>query len=103
MTRFLFLIPLLPLLGFVLNFVFGVRLMRHRLGLPGPGLGKWPDGHGAHAAHAGSGHPAHADAHGAAHGAPPALIGIIACGSVLLSFLVSVYAAWQAHHAPGHT
>jgi NADH-quinone oxidoreductase subunit L len=107
MTRFLFLIPLLPLLGFVLNFVFGVRLMRRRLGLPGPGLGNWPGGHGAHAEHAGNGHgvdaDAHADAHGASHGEPPALIGIIACGTVLLSFLVSVYAAWQAHHAPGHT
>src|SRR5512132_3755845 len=105
MTRFIFLIPLLPLLGFVLNFLFGVRLMRRRLGLPGPGLGVWPGHHDAHAAgphdagHAGS----HGDDHGAAHAAPPALIGIVACGTVFLSFLVSVYAVWQAHHAPGHT
>ena len=44
MTRFLFLIPLLPLLGFVLNFAFGVRMMRRALGLAGPGLGRWPAG-----------------------------------------------------------
>ena len=133
MTRFLFLIPLLPLLGFVLNFGFGVRLMRRRLGLAGPGLGVWPGahGHGAADEHAAAAHVApehdvhaadahvHADptlqghgaAHGAAHGAghdaphakPPALIGIIACGTVLLSFLLSVYAVWTAHHAPDHT
>jgi hypothetical protein len=108
MTRFIFLIPLLPLLGFVLNYAFGVRLMRRRLGLPGPGLGHWPPagGHGA-AAHMAPGHDAHAaDAHGghgASHGKPPALIGIVACGTVLLSFLVSLYAVWMAHHAPGHT
>ena len=112
MTRFLFLIPLLPLLGFVLNFAFGVRIMRRRLGLPGPGLGRWPGaagGHGAHATggHEPAGHTAHAEAHGAGHGSspagPPAAIGIIACGTVLLSFLVSVWAVWQARHAPGHT
>ena len=130
MTRFLFLIPLLPLLGFVLNFGFGVRMMRRRLGLPGPGIGKWPvtAGPGAHGdppAHAsvgdhavarghdpayapghGAGHDAgtaHAADHGASQGPPPAFIGIIACGTVLLSFLVSVYAVWQAHDAPGHT
>ena len=113
MTRFLFLIPLLPLLGFVLNFGLGVRIMRRRLGLAGPALGVWPPagghGHGVADAHAAA--PGHGAAHGAAHGGghdapharPPALIAIIACGTVLLSFLLSVYAVWQAHHAPGHT
>jgi NADH-quinone oxidoreductase subunit L len=118
MSRFLYLIPLLPLAGFVLNFAFGVKMMRRRLGLPGPGLGRWPvpGGHG-HDAH---GHDAHAhdtghhgtaahDDHGhggghaGAHAAPPAIIGLIACGTVLLSFLLSVFAVWEAHHAPGHT
>src|SRR6187551_2219670 len=89
MTRFLFLIPLLPLVGFVLNFLVGVRVMRRRLGLSGPGLGAWPGAAGEHDA--------------AAHAPPPAFIGIIACGTVLLSFLVSLYAVVQAHHAPGHT
>ena len=104
MTRFLFLIPLLPLLGFILNFIFGVRLMRRRLGLPGPWLGAWPGAAGEHAAaaHVAPDHGAHG-AHEAPHAAPPAIIGIIACGTVLLSFLVSVYAVWQAHHAPDHT
>src|SRR5687768_228501 len=119
MTRFLYLIPLFPLLGFVINYTLGVRLMRRRLGLPGPGLGVWPAGehaaaahvpaeHDVHAAdvhvhadpaHTGAGHHAGADA----HAAPPAFIGIVACGTVLLSFLASVYAVWLAHHAPGHT
>jgi NADH-quinone oxidoreductase subunit L len=128
MTRFLFLIPLLPLIGFVVNYAFGVRMMRRRLGLPGPGLGRWPGPAGEHAAAAhvapehdvhaadvhvhadptlqGAGHHVPADAHGghgAAHGKPPAIIGIIACGTVLLSFLTSVYAVWLAHRAPGHT
>ncbi len=107
MTRFLFLIPLLPLLGFVLNFAFGVRMMRRRLGLPGPGLGRWPGPAGHQVGPADAGHSAQADAHaaghGASHGPPPAIIGIVACGTVLLSFLVSVYAVWQAHRAPGHT
>ena len=88
MTPFLFLIPLLPLLGFVLNLGFGVRLMRRRLGLPGPGLGAWPatgsagprtatggpvpppGGHDAHA-HAAPHDSGHDAGHGAAHGAGP--------------------------------
>ena len=135
MSRFLYLIPLLPLVGFVLNFALGVRMMRRRLGLPGPGLGRWPapgghaDGAGDHGAGVPPGHDVHAaDAHvhadpslhagitrlrpagarttataHAAHAHPPAIIGIIACGTVLLSFLLSVYAVFAAHHAPGHT
>jgi NADH-quinone oxidoreductase subunit L len=115
--------------GFALNFLFGVRVMRRRLGLAGPWLGVWPGAGGHHPAsdpaseHAAAAHvPAqhdvhaadahvHADptlqgthgAHETDHSAPPAFIGIIACGTVLLSFLVSVYAVWQAHHAPDHT
>jgi NADH-quinone oxidoreductase subunit L len=54
----------------------------------------------------GAGHHAadpHGGGHAAPHAQPPALIGLIACGTVLLSFLISVYAVLQAHHAPGHT
>ena len=120
MTRFLFLIPLLPLVGFVLNFLVGVRVMRRRLGLSGPGLGTWRGAAGEHhaAAHTAPEHDVHAadahvhadptlqgahGAHEAHHAPPPALIGIIACGTVLLSFLISLYAVVQAHHAPDHT
>src|SRR5688572_18495979 len=122
MSRFLYLIPLLPLVGFVLNFAFGVRLMRRRLGLPGPGLGRWPapgaHAHGAgdhgagtapeHDVHASDAHVhddhghGHGGGHAPAHAHPPAIVGIIACGTVLLSFLLSVYAVFAAHHAPGH-
>src|SRR5688572_7291579 len=106
MSRFLYLIPLLPLVGFVLNFAFGVKLMRRRLGLPGPGLGRWPDpgahghsgdphAHGAEEHGAGHHAAAHDDhGHAAAHAHPPAIVGIIACGTVLLSFLLSVLAVW---------
>jgi NADH-quinone oxidoreductase subunit L len=82
MTRFLYLIPLFPLLGFLFNFTVGVRV----LGRSGHGH----DGHGG----------GHGDAHGG-HGPSP-IIGLVACGSVLLSFLVSVYAVVRAYGAPGH-
>jgi NADH-quinone oxidoreductase subunit L len=78
MSRFIFLIPLLPLAGFLFNFCYSVRRYR---------------GHAA-----GSG-----NAHGEHGGGPPALVGIVACGSVALSLLVAVYAALQAAAAPDHT
>ncbi len=75
---FLFLIPLLPLLGFLFNFTVGVRVPGRRArGRPRRG-------------------------HHAAHGPNP-LIGLVACGAVLLSFLVAVYAVLQAQPAPDHT
>src|SRR5687768_6423317 len=82
MNRFLYLIPLFPLLGFLFNFTVGVRLLG-RAGAHGGG-----QGHG------------HGDAHGS-HGPSP-LIGWVACGAVLLSFLVSAYAVVRAHGAPDH-
>ena len=82
MGRFVFLIPLFPLLGFLFNFTVGVRVL---------GRKAHDDGHG------------HGGGHGDAHGAPSPIIGYVACGAVALSFLVSLYAIVQAHGAPGHT
>jgi NADH-quinone oxidoreductase subunit L len=79
--KFLYLIPLLPLLGFLFNFTVGVRLLG-----PKPGHGHDDDGHG----------------HGEPHHAPSPIIGLVAAGSVFLSFLVAVYGVLQARHAPGH-
>jgi NADH-quinone oxidoreductase subunit L len=80
MSSFVYLIPLLPLLGFLFNFTVGVRLLTLRQ------------------PHAGV-----LDAHHSAAEPPHPLIGLVACGTVALSFLISVYAAIQAHGAPGHT
>ena len=80
MSKFVYLIPLLPLLGFLFNFTVGVRLLTQRqphAGVP--------------------------DAHHSAASPPHPLIGLVACGTVALSFLISVYAVIQAHGAPGHT
>jgi NADH-quinone oxidoreductase subunit L len=83
MGRFVFLIPLFPLLGFLFNFTVGVRVLGRKA-------------HGDH------GH-GHGGGHGDAHAAPSPIVGYVACGAVALSFLVSLYAIVQAHHAPGHT
>jgi NADH-quinone oxidoreductase subunit L len=77
--KLLYLVPLFPLLGFLFNFTYGVRV-----------LGRRDEGHGSHG-----------DSHGHPNGPPP-LIGLVACGAVALSFLVAVLAVWQAAHAPGH-
>jgi NADH-quinone oxidoreductase subunit L len=82
MNGLLFLIPLFPLLGFLFNFTVGVRVL-------GGGHGHGHDDHG----HGGHGH----------HAAPPYAIGLVACGTVLLSFLVAVGAVVSAHGAPDHT
>ncbi|HEY2945820.1 MAG TPA: NADH-quinone oxidoreductase subunit L [Vicinamibacteria bacterium] len=82
MSKFVYLIPLLPLLGFLFNFTVGVRLLTLRQPAHAGGL---PGGH-----------------HGAAT-PPHPLIGLVACGTVALSFLVSLYAVIQAHGAPDHT
>jgi NADH-quinone oxidoreductase subunit L len=81
MPPFLFLIPLLPLVGFLFNFTVGVRLLGRRAGGQGHGHG---GGHGA-----------------GAHGPSP-IIGLVAAGTVFLSFLVAVYAVVQAHRSPDH-
>ena len=82
MPKFVYLIPLLPFLGFLFNLTVGVRL-------------KSRPGHGPH------------DGPGAGHGEdgqdPSPVIGLVACGSVLLAFLVSVHVVLQAHAAPDHT
>src|SRR5688500_9917646 len=83
MTRFLYLIPLFPLLGFLFNFTVGVRVLGRS--------GHRPDGHGG----------GHGESHGG-HGPSP-IVGLVACGSVLLSVLVSVFAVVRAQGAPGHT
>ena len=77
MSKYIYLIPLLPLIGFLVNFLYSVR----RFGAAG---GDEPG--------------SQAEPHG-----PPIFVGLVACGSVLLSFLVSVYAAFQAYAAPDHT
>jgi NADH-quinone oxidoreductase subunit L len=80
MRSFLFLIPLFPLLGFLFNLTVGVRV----LGRSGPGHGRDDHGHGG----------------GHAHGPSP-VIGLVAAGSVLLSFVVAVYAVLEARAAEG--
>jgi NADH-quinone oxidoreductase subunit L len=80
--KYLYLIPLFPLLGFLFNFVVGVRVLGGRAG----------------------GHPAGHDAHGGHGGSPPApspLIGLVAAGAVALSFLVSAYAVIDARRGDG--
>ncbi len=73
----LFLIPLLPLLGFLFNITIGVRVLTRRAS----------DG-----AHDGPGHQA-----------PSLLVGLVACGAVFLSLLVAAWAVVAAHGAPEGT
>ena len=76
MDSSLFLIPLLPLVGFLFNFTVGVRLLSPR---------------------------SEGDA-GDAHAHPPSpIVGLVACGTVLASFLVAVAAVVAAHQAPDHS
>ncbi len=79
MKPFIFLVPLFPLVGFLFNFTVGTRWLSR-------------GGGGGH------GH----DAHGQGHHASP-IIGLVACGAVLLSLAVAVWAAVQAQAAPDHT
>ena len=79
--KFVFLIPLFPLLGFAFNFIFGVRALRR-------------------ARDEGRGHGHHE--HGV-HVPPPGWVGYVAAGAVLLSFVVSVAAVLAAQAAPDHT
>jgi NADH-quinone oxidoreductase subunit L len=78
MRPFLFLIPLLPLVGFLFNFTIGVRVLGRRAGAAGHGAGR-----------------------GAVH-APNPLVGLVAAGTVFLSFLVAVYGVLEARRAEGH-
>jgi NADH-quinone oxidoreductase subunit L len=77
MTPFLYLIPLLPLVGFLFNLTVGVRRLS--------------PGRGGHSGHDG------------AHAAPSPIVSLVACGSVALSFLVAVAAVFKAHAAADHT
>jgi NADH-quinone oxidoreductase subunit L len=79
--KLLYLIPLLPLLGFLFNFTIGVRVLGRR-------------------AHAG-GHDDHGHGPGDTHGPSP-IVGLVAAGTVFLSFLVGVYAVVRANAAPDH-
>jgi NADH-quinone oxidoreductase subunit L len=79
MSKFLYLIPLFPLVGFLFNFLVGVGVM-----------GRRARSHG---------HPEHEQA----HAAPSPVIGWVSCGTVLFSFLTSGYAVMRAYRAPGHT
>jgi NADH-quinone oxidoreductase subunit L len=81
MGRFVYLIPLFPLLGFLFNLTVGVRVLGRKAG----------------------GDHGHGEGHGGEHAAPSPVIGYVACGAVALSFLVSLYAIVQANGAPGHT
>jgi NADH-quinone oxidoreductase subunit L len=74
MSPFLFLIPLLPLLGFLFNFTVGVRLLGGRRG--------------------------HGDA--GDHASPSPIVGLVACGTVAGSLVLSIAAALGAHRAPDH-
>jgi NADH-quinone oxidoreductase subunit L len=76
MRPYLFLIPLFPLLGFLFNFTVGVRLLS-----PKPG-GHGHDDHGGHGPHP--------------------LIGLVAAGTILLSFLAALRAVLLAHASPEH-
>ena len=73
--KFVFLIPLFPLLGFLFNFFVGVRALRRAR----------DEGHG-------HGHHAHG-----VHVPPPGYIGFVAAGAVGLSFVV---AADRGHGGP---
>jgi NADH-quinone oxidoreductase subunit L len=79
--KFVFLIPLIPFLGFLFNFIVGVRALRR-------------------ARDQGRGHGHHE--HGV-HVPPPAYVGYVAAGSVLLSFVVALIAVFAAWGAPEHT
>jgi NADH-quinone oxidoreductase subunit L len=79
--KFVFLIPLFPLLGFLFNFFVGVRALRRAR----------DEGHG-------HGHHAHG-----VHVPPPGYIGLVAAGMVGLSFVVALIAVVTAHGAAEHT
>jgi NADH-quinone oxidoreductase subunit L len=79
--KFVFLIPLFPLLGFLFNFAIGVRALRRDR----------DEGHG---------HGHHADG---VHVAAPAWVGYVAAGSVFLSFVAALLAVFAAAGAPEHT
>ncbi|HET8645872.1 MAG TPA: NADH-quinone oxidoreductase subunit L, partial [Vicinamibacteria bacterium] len=103
MSRFIYLIPLFPLLGFLFNFTVGVRVLTRRRRVAGPEDAGHGHGHGDAHGHAAAHDDNHGHGHGEAHRNPNPLIGWVACGAVLLSFVTAVYAVLQAHAAPGHT
>ena len=120
MSEYIFLIPLFPLIGFLFNFVVGVRYLTPRPKRPsGGGHGH---GHGDAHAHAHTPEPAHApesdhdhkpaspahdDDHGhghaAAHHPPSPIVGLVACLSVALSFVTAVLAVIASRGAEHQT
>jgi NADH-quinone oxidoreductase subunit L len=124
MSQYIFLIPLFPLLGFLFNFIVGVRVLtpRPKRAVPPGGHGHDDDGHGhgdaahahphtpepTHAAedeHAHQPHSAAHDAHGhdVGHAGPPSpIIGLVACLSVAASFIVAVLVVLHAQSMEGH-
>src|SRR5258707_3417228 len=79
--KFVFLIPLFPLLGFLFNFFVGESALRRAL----------DEGHGR-------GHRAQG-----VDVPPPGYLGFVAAGMVGLSFVVALIAVLSAHGAPEHT
>src|SRR5690242_8519048 len=124
MSQYIFLIPLFPLLGFLFNFIVGVRVLtpRPKRALPPDGgHGHGHDDHGGHDAHAHAhtpetthaaedehAHKPHAAAHDThghdvGHAGPPSpIIGIVACLSVAASFIVALLVVLHAQSMEGH-
>src|SRR5258708_40069258 len=100
MSQYIFLIPLFPLLGFLFNFIVGVRVLTPR---PKRADADGHDAHDAHAhphtpetthaaedEHAHKPHSAAHDAHGhdVGHPGPPSpIIGLVPCPSVAASLI----------------
>jgi NADH-quinone oxidoreductase subunit L len=122
MSHYIFLIPLFPLLGFLFNFIVGVRVLTPRpkrkpappgghghghgdahahAHTPEPSAAPEPADDHAHKAHS-TAHDDDAHGHGAAHHPPSPIVGIVACLMVALSFLVAVLVVVNAQSAPEH-
>jgi NADH-quinone oxidoreductase subunit L len=105
MSKFVYLIPLFPLLGFLFNFLVSVGIMGRRSRAHPPAGDAHGHGHGHDhdAGHAATPAAGAAAGHGEAHAEPPALVGWVACLAVALSFATSVVAVLRAQAAPEHT
>src|SRR5947209_3102552 len=116
MSHYIFLIPLFPLLGFLFNFIVGVRVLTPRpQRKPAPAGGHGHDAHAhvhtpepAHEPEAADDHahkvqsPAHPDDDHGAHPAPSPIVGIVACLMVALSFVFAVLVVYSAHSGVKH-
>jgi NADH-quinone oxidoreductase subunit L len=104
-ARFAWLLPVLPLLGFVLNGLLSLRAAAH----PGPAdPSAAGHGHDAHAAHGDDAHAAHGhdDAHHAVRHPAAGLVSLIGPGVLALTFVLALLifnamrGAGDAMHAP---